>query len=670
MQRSPNIPWYSLLAAVVLVPLAVGVVPIVGTPLTVNVFVSAKLIVLALTIAVALGAWALSLRSGEPLYLGRALIPLAVFVAVLAASTIATPDRRLAFFGDLEQGVGFLVFALCALAALLATQYARGERLEKLTRAVALTGAGIATIGLLQQVAGLDLVGIARGGQLPEWILQRGFGTIGNADTYAAYLVLPAVLAFYGLLHASETKERVVWGAATGVLVTSSVMAQTRGPLAGLIVGCAGLLISEIRLARRPAKGKSSSKAARPIRPGTIGILVGAGAAGVVATTIFGTALDFGQRFANLTSLRALGGRIPLWTSAIEIARKHLVLGTGPDSFRLAWYGTRTVANLATGTGLVITDPHSVPLLLLATTGTLGLGAALWLVSAALVGAAKTAGESDTPGEYRAWLLGAVALAITLAVSMLTTVTLFFFMLALGVLIAPRLQQLQPGRTAAMATAGSSMLLALALAAFAAMSFAGHVAAAGSGVDDPALAASRAARGASLAPWDTMLRSNADDTMVQSALAAVFTIKPDAADEVAAAEQALTRERAEEPWEYRHHQDAAVLLIGVGQVLGDDYTNRGVEAGLAGLEIYPNSLELRTGLASAFLALDKPARAQALLEDLWDADPNYAAAGVMYCRSLMAQNEGARAREVYEVLAKRFKDEPSVAELAKQLASE
>jgi len=58
MQSSPQLPWRSLLIAVALVPLAVGVIPFAGTPVTLNSFVQAKVIVLALGMAVTLGLWA------------------------------------------------------------------------------------------------------------------------------------------------------------------------------------------------------------------------------------------------------------------------------------------------------------------------------------------------------------------------------------------------------------------------------------------------------------------------------------------------------------------------------------------------------------------------------------------------------------------------------------
>jgi len=675
---SPRLPWYCLLSAVILVPLVVGVIPVAGTLVTLNAFVSLKLIVLCLTLALSLGSWAV-LRSREgTLYAGRGLVPVGVFLAVAGLSTIFGLDPRLAFFGDLEQGVGLLVMLLCGLACYLTAQLVRDEKhLATLTSAVIFTATAVAIIGLLQQVLAVDLLGI--GENLPvEWIIQRGYGTIGNADTYAAYLVLPAFLALHRLRLASAPSDRNKWAGCFALILMSLVMAQTRAPIAGVLAGAAIYALAERQAARRPAtKAKGQTRANTTSSKITNAIVSASVGAGVVAATLFATASNVAERFGSLESLLSLGGRIPLWTSAVRIAAAHPILGVGPDSFRLGWYPVREISHLAGGAGLVITDPHSVPLLIVATMGILGLLAGAYLLGATVLAGFRTATNArmahGRATDYDAWLYGAIALSVTLLASLLTTVLLFMLFLALGVLIAPSMREVDLSRRDPLVSSTlrvSSVLAAVALVAFALLSGAGHLIASGARTDDPDLARARVTRAASYAPWDTRIRNLRYETMVQAALDAVFTDSPDAPQAVAQARRRLQEASRAEPHEYLRPYRLALLLIGAGQKLGAEYTRPGVEAGLRGLEIYPNSLELRTGVASGYLALGEPDKADALLADVWNADPTYLPAGLAYVESLTAAAKLDSARAAASALLERFPQDQAVLDLQSKIPSE
>ena len=680
VKLSPRLPWYSLLGAVILVPLVVGVIPVAGTLVTLNAFVQPKLIVLCLTLALTLGSWALVPLQQGPLYVGRALIPLGVFLVVLGLSTVFGLDQRLAFFGDFEQGVGLFVLLLCALLAFLTAQLVRDEKhLETLTSVVVLTATAVAGIGLLQQVLSIDLLGLGKS-LSQDWIMQRGYGTIGNADTYAAYLVLPALLALHRLRRTTSPHDRAKWAACLAALLMSCILAQTRGPVAGLLVGGVVYAVAERRASRRPDAKASPRKSAGRTQTSsriTVGVVVAAAAAGVLAAVAFGTATDFVARFGSIESIRSLGGRIPLWSSALKIATDHPLLGVGPDSFRLGWYPVREVSHLSGGAGLVITDPHSVPLWAAATTGIAGLLAAVYLLVATLATgfgtAAKARAGRGHGSDYDAWLCGTIALSVTLLASMITSVLAFMLFLALGVLVAPALHKtgsLRPGSWGRAVMRAASLLGAVALLAFAVLSSVAQVIAVGARTEDADLARARAGRAASLARWDTEIRSLQYETMVQSALDRVFTDQPDAADVVAQTERALTAAAQREPHEYLFPYRSALLLIGSGRKLGADYTEPGIEAGLRGLEIYPNSLELRTGVASGYLALDEPSKAEALLESVWDADPAYLAAGLTYAEALAIQGKDAKARATVSVLRERFPEDQAVLALERSISTD
>jgi hypothetical protein len=133
---------------------------------------------------------------------------------------------------------------------------------------------------------------------------------------------------------------------------------------------------------------------------------------------------------------------------------------------------------------------------------------------------------------------------------------------------------------------------------------------------------------------------------------------------------ALEEASAAVPEEYFFPYQSSLLLIGSGQRLGAAFTEQGIEAGERGLRIYPNSLELRTGLANGYLQLNRPEAAQAQLEDVWDADSRYLPSGLAYVRSLLDQGDVDGAKRALLVLKERFPEEPSIAELENAIATD
>gem|GEM_PF-4753883 len=673
MQISPTLPWRALLAVVVIVPLAVGAIPVVGTPLTTNIFVQAKLIALCVTLAVVLAAWGVELRSSRTVYAGPALIPMSAFLLAGAASAIFSINPRIAFFGDFEQGVGFVVLSLCVLTAFLTAQLVRdATRLRELTSVVLYTATGVAVVGLMQQIAAFDLVLGPYADQLPEWMLQRGYGTIGNADIYAAFLVLPALLAIHRFRLAEDTSRRLRRAGSAVVILTTLVIAQTRAPLAGLAVGVAAYAVAEWRTSRGETARRKPSRGQGKTSPKVVvATVIAVVVVGVLASTVFGTASDLGERF-SLESIASLGGRLPLWRSAVDIAGNHPVLGVGPDSFRLGWYPVRPLSHLDAGASLVITDPHSVPLLIAATMGILGLAAAAYLVLATAATGARTLMASRSAkgavSDYPAWFFGWLGLAVALLASLLATSLAFVLFLGIGVLLAPALQKRElGGSTATLVLPAASLLLSAALLAFGVVTAAAQLIAVGARTDDAQLDAGRAARASALAPWDTGLRNAKYETAVQAALEQVFTDQPDADAAVDRVADDLAHAADAEPHEYLHPYRSALVLIGSGPRLGDEFTRRGIDSGLRGLELYPNSVELRTGVASGYLALGETESAEAILRDYWNADAEYLQAGITYAQALIALDEVDEAREVLSELRTRFADDVSVRELEQEL---
>jgi predicted Zn-dependent protease len=307
--------------------------------------------------------------------------------------------------------------------------------------------------------------------------------------------------------------------------------------------------------------------------------------------------------------------------------------------------------------------------------GLAGLAAAGYLMVAALMSGYRTASTARASrshaSDYDGWLFGFVALSVTLLSSMLASVLLFMLFLGIGVLIAPALAKAESppwNRAGFIAVSFVSIAVGVALAAFALLGAAAQLTAVGVRSGDADTGYGRATRAVALAPWDTQLRELKNEMMVQAALDHVFTGKSDAAATLASAEKSLEQAAAREPYEYLHPYRSAILLIGAGQKLGVEYTKRGIDAGLRGLRIYPNSLELRTGVASGYLQLSQPEKAEALLKDFWEADPNYSAIGVAYVRALIAQGKLDEAQSALTIMEIRFPQEQAIADLQSQVS--
>jgi len=309
--------------------------------------------------------------------------------------------------------------------------------------------------------------------------------------------------------------------------------------------------------------------------------------------------------------------------------------------------------------------------------GVAGLVAALYLSISTLVAGYRTARGSGAArsgaADYRAWFAGTLALLVAMLVSLAASSTLFMLFIAFGVLLAPGLSPTTPAEkppTGVTVVRIVSCVVAAGLLVFAALTVFIQITAATADSGDLDAALAQISRAAALAPWDSGIRDLRYQTTVQAALERAFGGAPDAAEAIDAAEQALARATAREPYEYLHHYRMALLLIAAGQKLGNQYTERGIEAGLRGLELYPSSVELRTGIASGYLQLNQPSKAEALVRDVWMLDPNYARAGITYVQALDALGKDAEAASVLSELKQRFPDDPAVDELQTGLTTD
>lgn len=375
-----SVAWGAICAAAVLVPFAM--LPGTAFPQTSILFVAdafagVKTLLLALCVGVAGLGWAvhgvrngLRLRTTSSVWAGVALL---VWSAV---SAIAGVDRGTAVAGEYARGLGLAGWALILSLGFLALQLAdRMDRIRSAARAIVLGGVMVSLVGLAQ------ISGLWRYGGDALWF-GRAFGTIGNPNTYATYLLVPLGVSV-GLVFAEErVKMRLVFWATSSIIAGGLLFSYTRA--AWLAVAVIAVVIV---LQGRIPKAHHAD------------IVV------LVAATLFLGALTFAtlgtsgdtnvlERTASIANVQggSIADRLSLWKGAAETVAARPLTGWGPDSFLHGfWRNHQQQTDDPRGVVELADDAHSFPIQAAATVGVPGASIQMVLFVLALIGAFRAA---------------------------------------------------------------------------------------------------------------------------------------------------------------------------------------------------------------------------------------------------------------------------------------
>jgi O-antigen ligase len=308
------------------------------------------------------------------------------FVAWLALAAALGEDRLYAWVGTPERHLGVVAWALAALALVVGQSLARDE-----DRRVVVGGLVVGGVGL-----GLVATAEALGWE-PEVldVGQRLSATLGSPAYLgaAAALLLPALLGVAADATWGRAARAAAAAGAAG-LVVAAVGSGARAAWVGLAV--AGVAVG---WARRPWLAARW----RAVRPAPAAGVAVAAAAVVTALVFVG---PVGARVSGTFDRDEPGGRGRLdeWRVAARVVADHLVVGVGPEGYRIAFAsGVDADYERAHGRDPQPDRAHST-LLDLALAG--GLPAvALWLGLVVLVG--RRAVPALRGG--RPWLAGVAA---------------------------------------------------------------------------------------------------------------------------------------------------------------------------------------------------------------------------------------------------------------------
>ena len=425
--------------------------PLVFSRETIEAFEYNK-VALLLAVAIVLAAvapGALVPRAGllrDPLGLGVLLFTVSALV-----STALSISRWTSLLGANESYVGLetvVAYAILFLATRSLVTTARDAQRLILASVVA---AGVAATYALVQVAGLDPILYGRTSGLAG--LVRPFATMGHPNFLSAFLAAAIPLAVYALVRARRAGQRGVAAVMAAIVIVAGAATATavsRGAWLALAAAVIVLALGALAIGERRVAGAVA--------------IVSAGA--VLALGVLAIVLPAGRGVGTLASLaqrvRQFGesaSRQHIWQAAWDIFRDHPLIGTGLDTFQIAFADKRTVAYWNLEWNGSPTRAHNEALNILATQGLLGGLAVVVLVAGVVIAARRALRSSEDRLLAVALLAGLVAFGIQ---------DLFSFTVAgcgtLAVTQAALLSRLATGTAPGRADGARSLAVGLGLA--------------------------------------------------------------------------------------------------------------------------------------------------------------------------------------------------------------
>lgn len=617
-----------------------------------------KVLAFGALLLVAVVLWALAFARGEaPLRLpDRLHWVVGGFLALGLVSALSGIHVPTAFFGDSEQNQGLIMWFGYAILWFLLIQTVSTKRDASDAAIVLSATGGMVAAYAIAQVLWMDLQKTAA---VPKWMAVRGISTIGNPSHLAGFLIIPLALAVS--LAASRQSRAIRIGATvcTALCTASIALSLTRGAWLGSLVAVAILVAVVVR-----TRGRLSLK---HVLTAVAVVAVGLGSAAVARPDLFPWAA---KRIAGAFTDGG-SGRLIIWREALGMIGHHPLLGVGPDSYRLAWYGERS-AQLARagGMGISVTEPHNLLLTLAATFGipamlmALGLfGYVLWRSRSAIL----VRSEDALP--LAGWWAGVVGLAIHCVFAPSPIALSTSMVLGIGVLTAAfsrTVPRVAPIRNALVVS--GAVMFALVIAVVAVLTFSSDVSrTAALRGGQQALAQARTA--VRLAPWSTPARLRVALVLVNESTNASFrtneTVTRGLIDQTVAEFEQVVRFSPDDLgvyWEYVYFLATACKagLVSPEQVVSV------AERGLA-VDAYSVAIAMNEVVALEQLGRDD--EIITVLRDRWDIDPERFEPGVAYAQALGRTGDAAQAMRVAKRLETDFPEEASVASLRSELTS-
>ncbi len=644
MPLARKIAWWSLLAMVFLVPVAMSNFTWLGfkMPMTYDQFDIFKVFfqrVLGLT-ALAAWGWDLLMRGGK---IRRNPVDwlILAFLAWVAISAVVSVSPATAVFGKYRRFEGLLSFINYAVIYFLVMQFAdRPSRVKSIAQALFWGGVIVAGYGVLQSV-GLDPV---KWGNLP-FEARRSFSTYGNPDLLGGFLMFSLPITLGLVLSEDRLSMRIVYWLGFALNVWCWITAFTRGAWIGGLVSIP--LVIFIAFRHRAQFFKID--------------WIPVGAISALAVSIIGLSLknpnevmNFAARFKSIVDFQGGSGktRTEIWQAAIAAVQDRPIFGFGADTFRLVFPRYKPVEYVAdAGFRSVADNVHDYPLQLAAGIGIVG--------AAMLYGIMGWAAWRSAPHvfkrteDHRRILYGAFWAAcagylVQLMFGLSVTGNTFLLWAALGIVLSPTASVVEfeaPSWGIAVAVVGM-VLAGLGIGYQIVYLQADHwylVAMVKAQGPERVEATKKAV---SLNPFNDMYRAEVGvahrDMLIgyinaaQQAQSQGQDPNPylvEAQKAYAAATNSLIDTIDFVPWEYDNYVFLASIHNIAGQVLDPKYYDFAVEVGLKGVEVEQYGPAIRIELARGYEGKGDLTNAIEQAKIAAEMDPNYSDAW-LYLSSL------------------------------------
>lgn len=247
-------------------------------------------------------------------------IPVAVLVVITAFATVfsISPDRSLLGINGRYEGLLPLLTMIVIAFCVVAFTWDWPERLWSLVYA----GAASGLVGALAIV--VMRLGVSIGPATVTSTLSRPNGLLGNPDFSGAHVALMLPLLWILVRRVPDRWIVALWLAVL-VDVIGIGLTQSRGAFLAALVG-----LGVLGWLQRDLVTRAVTVIASVVAVGAIGVIV-------LSAGLRWTGGDVPLPSSGLLSGDTLTGRIDYWIGAAAIVRDRPLLGTGPDTFALAY---------------------------------------------------------------------------------------------------------------------------------------------------------------------------------------------------------------------------------------------------------------------------------------------------------------------------------------------
>lgn len=302
-------------------------------------------------------------------------VPIALYLLVLILSTLFSTYMPISLWGSGHMPVGALAPTLAFVLLYYAFINNFKSRKQLLGALYAIFGASAisAIYGVLQHY-GIDFI---------SWTAEyksRSFGTLGQANAFAALLggIVPLLLLF--LISSREHLRKFAWGGLLLLVLSGILFSGSRSGLLGVGAGIlflgAGLMIYG---AKTKVRRYFNIFLLYLFLLGSVALLVYA----VPSATAKNQPTVLSSALQPVALERSAQVRMLVWDGAIQIWKQHPLLGSGPETFDFQYNRIRLkVHNSAESWNKNFIKAHNEFLHILATTGIAGLAAYLILILA------------------------------------------------------------------------------------------------------------------------------------------------------------------------------------------------------------------------------------------------------------------------------------------------